>query len=198
MQPVKPTESRVGSKFLQEIWEIVKFLLPIVIAVVVIRTYVAQPFIVDGESMAPNFHTGHYLIIDELSYHFRAPKRGEVVVMRYPLETSRFFIKRIIGVPGDTITIKDGHVEIKNTEHPNGYVLSESYQSQPTFPAGNYNNVTLKDGEYFAMGDNRAGSSDSRTWGILPKKDIMGHVVLRLFPIKLASINPASVESFEK
>jgi len=93
-------------KVWEEVWDIIKFLAPVIIIVFVVRTYVAQPFIVDGESMSPNFHTGHYLIIDEFSYHFREPKRGEVIVLRYPLDPKRFFLKRIVGMPGDRIYIK--------------------------------------------------------------------------------------------
>ncbi len=180
-----------------EIWDIIKFLAPIIVIVFVVRTYIAQPFIVDGESMSPNFHTGHYLIIDELSYRFHAPKRGDVVVLRYPLDTSRFFLKRIIGLPGDRVTLKDSKVYITNAANPKGYVLVEPYQDQATFPAGQFKDVVLGDGEYFAMGDNRAGSSDSRAWGILPRKDIIGHALFRLFPIKLATITPASVDDFK-
>lgn len=180
-----------------EIWDIIKFLAPIVVIVFVVRTYIAQPFIVDGESMSPNFHTGHYLIIDELSYRFHAPKRGDVVVLRYPLDTSRFFLKRIVGVPGDHIVIKNGKVYITNDANPSGYVLNEPYQSQATFPAGQFKDVILEQDEYFAMGDNRAGSSDSRAWGILPRKDIIGHALFRLFPVKDMGITPASVDDFE-
>lgn len=184
-------------KIVLEIWDIIKFLAPIIIIVFVVRTYIAQPFIVDGESSSPNFHTGHYLIIDELSYRFREPARGEVIVLRYPLQPSRFFLKRIIGLPGERVVIKDGKVFIYNTEHPNGYVLNEPYQKQITFPAGPYRDVTLGAEQYFVMGDNRSGSDDSRMWGILPRNDIMGHVVLRLFPLKLAGVTPASVDDFK-
>ena len=180
-----------------EIWDIIKFLAPIVVIVFVVRTYIAQPFIVDGESMSPNFHTGHYLIIDELSYRFHAPQRGDVVVLRYPLDTSRFFLKRIVGIPGDHIVIKNGKVYITNDANPNGYVLNEPYQNQATFPAGQFKDVILEQDEYFAMGDNRAGSSDSRAWGILPRKDIIGHALFRLFPVKDMGITPASVDDFE-
>lgn len=180
-----------------EIWDIIKFLAPIIVIVFVVRTYIAQPFIVDGESMSPNFHTGHYLIIDELSYRFREPKRGEVVVLRYPLEESRFFLKRIIGIPGDRVTLKNGKVYITNAANPNGYPLVEPYQTQTTFPAGQFKDVTLEDDEYFAMGDNRAGSSDSRAWGILPRKDIIGHALFRLFPVKQIAVTPASIDDFQ-
>jgi len=187
----------LGKRILLEIWDIIKFLAPIVIVVFFIRTYIAQPFIVDGESMAPNFHTGHYLIIDEISYRFMEPKRGDVIVLRYPLDAKRFFLKRIIGVPGDTVAIRDGKVFITNSEYPNGFELDEPYGTQKTHPAGQYNNITLKTDEYFVMGDNRAGSSDSRSWGVLTKKEIIGRALVRLFPIKLATITPGSVDDFK-
>lgn len=185
-------------KIWEEVWDIVKFLAPVVIVVLLVRTYIAQPFIVDGESMAPNFHTGHYLIIDEISYRFNEPKRGDVVVLRYPLEPKRFFLKRIIGMPGDRITLKDGKVFLTNAQYPAGVVIDEPYENQVTYPAGPYKDVTLKEGEYFAMGDNRSGSSDSRSWGILPRKNIVGRALFRLFPLKLAGVTPASVDDFEE
>lgn len=183
-------------KIVLEIWDIVKFLAPIVIIVFIVRTYIAQPFIVDGESSAPNFHTGHYLIIDELSYRFREPERGEVIVLRYPLQPSRFFLKRIIALPGERVLIKDGKVTIFDAENPKGYVLSEPYLVQATFPAGPYRDVTLKEGEYFVMGDNRSGSDDSRMWGILPRENVVGRALIRLFPLKLVGVTPASVDDF--
>lgn len=184
-------KSTALKNFFAEVWDIIKFLIPIIVIVFVIRAYIAQPFIVDGESMSPNFHTGHYLVIDEISYRFHQPSRGDVIVLRYPLDPKRFFLKRIIGIPGDHIVIKDGKVYV------NDVVDVEPYESQPTFPAGPYKDVTLAPGQYFAMGDNRAGSDDSRTWGILPRENIVGHVVLRLFPLKLLSVDPASVNSFK-
>ena len=190
-------EPSMIKKIWLEIWDIIKFLAPIVVIVFIVRTYIAQPFIVDGESMSPNFHTGHYLIIDELSYRLHDPKRGDVVVLRYPLDTSRFFLKRIVGLPGERVTIKDGKVYITNPDNPNGAPLVEPYESQTTFPAGQYKDVLLEPGEYFAMGDNRAGSSDSRAWGILPRKDIVGHALFRLFPLKDIAVTPASVDDFK-
>lgn len=184
-------------RILLEIWDIIKFLAPIVIIVFIVRTYIAQPFIVDGESMAPHFHTGHYLIIDELSYRIGAPQRQDVVVLRYPQQPSRFFLKRIIGMPGDRVQIKDGKVYITNLEHPDGYILNEPYETQKTYQAGTYKDVTLADGEYFVMGDNRAGSSDSRAWGILPRENIVGRALFRLFPIKMAAVTPASLDDFQ-
>ncbi len=194
---MQPSFKSSLKKFLTEVWDIVRFLAPIIIIVVLVRSFVAQPFIVDGESMSPNFHTGHYLIIDELSYHFKQPARGDVIVLRYPLDTKRFFLKRIIGLPGDRVTLKDGKVYITNAENPGGAVLVEPYEQQVTFPAGPYRDVVLGPDQYFAMGDNRAGSDDSRTWGILPRKDIVGHVLFRLFPVRLAALTPASIDDFK-
>ena len=184
-------------KIFVEIWDIIKFLAPIVVIVFLIRTYVAQPFIVDGESMSPNFHTGQYLIVNELSYHFTLPQRGDVIVLRYPLDPSRFFIKRIIGLPGDRLSIQNGKVFITNEANPKGFFDNEPYEGQPTFPAGPYNNITLQPGQYFVMGDNRAGSDDSRTWGITPRANIIGHVILRLFPLKTAAFDPAGLGGYK-
>lgn len=181
----------------KEVWELVKFLAPVIIIVFLVRTFVAQPFIVDGESMSPNFHSGHYLIIDEISYRFSKPDRGDVIVLRYPLQPSRFFLKRIIGLPGDRITLRDGKVIITNDTFPNGQILDEKYHDQITFATGTYRDVTLGADEYFVMGDNRGGSSDSRSWGILPKKDIVGRALVRLFPFDKISMTPGSVDDFE-
>lgn len=179
-----------------EIWDIIKFLAPIIVVVVIVRTFIAQPFIVDGESMSPNFHTGHYLIIDELSYRFTSPERGDVVVLRYPLQRSRFFLKRIIALPGERIVIKDGGVVIFNTENPKGMKLVEDYQQQITNPVGPYKDVTLGEDEYFVMGDNRGGSSDSRSWGVLPGDNITGRALLRLYPFNQMALTPASLDDF--
>jgi signal peptidase I len=181
----------------KEIWELVKFLAPIVIIVFFVRTFIAQPFIVDGESMAPNFHSGHYLIIDQISYRFKEPARGDVVVLRYPVQPNRFFLKRIIGLPGETINLRDGSVVITNEEFPNGMIIDEPYHNQKTLPAGTYGNITLGQDEFYVMGDNRIGSSDSRSWGVLPRENITGRALIRLFPFNKIDITPASVDDFE-
>lgn len=148
-------------------WEFIKVVIISLAIVLPIRTYIAQPFIVSGESMEPNFEDGEYLIVDELSYQFRKPLRGEVIVFRYPLNPSEFFIKRITGLPGETIEIQSGEIAAKA-------VLNVT--------------ITLKENEYFVMGDNRLHSSDSRIWGSLPKDKIMGKALLRLWPVARARI----------
>jgi len=138
--------------------------------------------VVTGDSMRPTFHDGNYLIIDELTYRFREPARGEVVVMRFPRDPSQYFIKRIVGLPGEHIVIKEGRVTIHNGEHPEGLTLEEPYLASQSITHGNIERKLASD-EFFVLGDNRLSSSDSRVWGTLPKKDIVGRVYLRLFPV---------------
>lgn len=162
-------------------WEIIKVIIISLLIVIPIRTWIAQPFIVEGASMEPNFHNGEYLIIDELSYAFGVPKRGEVIIFRYPLQPSEFFIKRIIGLPGETVEIKDNEIFINSVLVPEQY-LPKNLQTGPD------KTVQLEDNQYFVMGDNRTASSDSRVWGPLPKKNITGRVFLRLWPLNKIGI----------
>ena len=158
------------------IWEFIKVIVVSLAIVLPVRIYIAQPFIVSGASMEPNFYNGEYLIIDELTYEFRPPERGEVVVFRYPLNPSEFFIKRIVGLPKETVEVKSGKISI------NGVAFEEPYieNSPETLPDIK---IMLDEGEYFVLGDNRPHSSDSRFWGALPKEKIMGRAFLRLWPI---------------
>lgn len=160
--------------------EIVRFSVIALIIVVPIRMFIAQPFIVSGASMEDTFHNGEYLVVDQLSYHLRHPERGEVVVFRYPRDPSKFFIKRVIGVPGDTITIEGSTVSVSNNAYPQGLVLEESYIK--SMRPGVTIVEELGDREYFVMGDNRDQSSDSRVWGVLQEENIVGRAFVRLFP----------------
>ncbi|OGZ56218.1 MAG: signal peptidase I [Candidatus Ryanbacteria bacterium RIFCSPLOWO2_02_FULL_45_11c] len=163
-------------------WEFAKIVFISLAIVLPIRFFVAQPFIVNGASMEPTFHDGEYLIVDELSYFLRSPKRGEVIVFRYPKDPSQFFIKRIIGLPGETIIVENGTVAIQNEAYPNGAVLEETYLPLllETAPNGR---TELGAGEYFVLGDNRRQSSDSRQWGILDDSFLVGRTLLRLWPV---------------
>jgi len=174
-------------KGLAGIWELIKYALIALIIVVPIRMFVAQPFVVSGDSMFPTFHDGEYLIVDELSYIIGNPERGEVIIFRYPNDTKRFFIKRIIGMPNEEIKIQNGEVTIINKENPDGFTLTEPYIDEK------FNTTTsFKTGadEYFVLGDNRNRSSDSRVWGTLPSKLIVGRAYLRLLPFKEISYLP--------
>lgn len=186
--PHAASEQKTEHPFL----ELVRFALIALIIVVPIRMFVAQPFIVSGASMDDTFSNGQYLIVDQLTYQFESPQRGEVIIFRYPGDPSKFFIKRVIGVPGDTITIDGDAVTISNTEHPAGTRLREPYIG--TMSAGEKVIETLRDEEYFVMGDNRDFSSDSRTWGVLTEDRIIGRAFVRLFPLSMLDTFPGAYD----
>jgi signal peptidase I len=159
------------------IWELIKIVIIALLIVIPIRYFFFQPFIVKGQSMEPNFENGNYLIVDELSYRFRDPQRGEVVVFHYPKNLSQRFIKRIIGLPGEKIEIKEGQVLV------NGKIFDESAYLPPGLQTPGNIQISLGENEYFVLGDNRLFSFDSRQWGVLPRKDIIGRVYFRAWPI---------------
>lgn len=162
------------------LFELIYFALIAVIIVVPIRFFIAQPFIVSGASMTDTFHNGDYLIVDQVSYYFNDPVRGEVVIFRYPKDPSKHFIKRVIGIPGDTVRITGNRITITNEANPTGFTLDEPYIT--SMSPENLLTETLGEREYFVMGDNRDHSSDSRAWGVLQKERIVGRAWLRLFP----------------
>ncbi len=165
-------------KILYTIWEIAEVFLVALIAVAAIKYFLIQPFIVNGASMEPSFYDGDYLLVDELSYHFEQPQRGDVIVFKSPQDPSIYFIKRIIGLPGETIEVDNNVVKI------NGQVLDEKYLTDSLKDewSGNVPPTKLDSNHYFAMGDNRINSFDSRYWGPLDKNAIIGLVRLRLWP----------------
>lgn len=173
------------------ILEFLKFAIIAALIVLPIRMFVAQPFIVSGLSMFPTFDDGEYLIIDELSYNLGEPHRNDVVVFHYPKNEKQYFIKRIIGLPNETVLIKEGVVTIKNKDFPEGFVLEENYINEDFSTNGIYTNG---ENDYFVMGDNRNHSSDSRIWGKVPKDLIVGRAYVRLLPIAHASFLPGKVK----
>jgi signal peptidase I len=173
-QQQTPKPSTVDS-----IWEVVRFAIIALAIVIPIRAFVAQPFVVSGSSMAPTFENGEYLIVDQISYNLGHPHRGDVAIFRYPEDPSKFFIKRVIGLPSETVIIDGSQVTIVNENHPEGLVLNEDYVE---FSTTDYEEITLADDEYFVMGDNRAASLDSREWGPLPEDHLTGKALLRLLP----------------
>ena len=169
-------------KFFLSVWEIAEVVFISAGTVLLIRTFLVQPFLVSGPSMEPNFKNGDYLIIDELTYRFREPERGEVVVFRYPQDSKVFFIKRVIGRPGERVVNRDGRL----VAYPDGaadsaVLVSEPYLS-PESRTGDFD-VTLGPGEYYVLGDNRSYSFDSRNWGAVGRGHIVGLVRLRIFPL---------------
>lgn len=172
--------------------EMVEFAVIALLIVVPFRIFIAQPYIVNGASMDPTFETGDYLIVDQLTYRFSTPERGSVLIFKYPKDPSWYFIKRVIGLPLETVEIKDGDITIKNSSHPEGFVLNEPYVKFAKIENGTF---TLKADEYFAVGDNRLGSADSRMWGPVPSYDIVGRPVIQLFPLKKIGIFPGDKTS---
>ncbi|MDO8604398.1 MAG: signal peptidase I [bacterium] len=174
--------------FRDEAWETFRFLIVALIIVVPIRLFIAQPFIVSGASMDPTFHDKQYLIVDELSYHLSDPARGDVAIFKYPKNPKQYFIKRVIGLPGETVLIDStGKVFIKNAEGKVVATLTEPYVA---FPRDGSLERALKDDEYFMMGDNRAGSFDSRSWGPVDREFFVGRAFLRLFPLSAIDVLP--------
>ncbi len=163
--------------FLIFIWEIIKIVIVALVIVLPVRYFLFQPFIVSGPSMEPNFNQGDYLIVDELSFRLRDPKRGEVVVFKFPRNPSQRYIKRIIALPGEEVEIAEGKIKI------NGEILDEREYLSPDIQTEGAVQLKLRKNEYFVLGDNRYASSDSRRWGVLPRENIIGRVFLRLWPI---------------
>lgn len=183
--PVKNSDGPLG--------EWLRFAIIALLIVLPIRWFVALPFIVSGASMEDTFHNNEYLIVDQLTYKFEHPERGDVIVFRYPRDPSKYFIKRVIGLPGETVKIEDGMVIIESDEYPGGLVLYEPYAET----MNRTSNLTqeLGEGEYFVMGDNRDSSSDSRVWGALPESKIVGRALLRLFPLNEIGLFPGSYDA---
>jgi len=183
----------MGKKIL---WENIEMVIIALLIVLPIRHFLIQPFIVDGSSMKPTFYTNDYLIIDELSYHFRSPNRFEVVVLHAPNHSNQYYIKRIIGLPNETVKISNGQVSIVE---PSGQELNLKQDFLPpgTLTSGNLS-ITLGPNQYFVLGDNRAASYDSRNWGPLNKNLIVGRVWLRLWPLNHLTVFPTFNTSYAK
>jgi len=177
-EEIIPTFSKSFGSFVVEVAKVILISLAIIIPV---RYFLIQPFYVKGASMEPNFHDNEYLIIDELSYRLGSPHRGDVVVLHNPRRESEFFIKRVIGLPGETITISDGQVTITNTDHPDGFVLKESYLSKGLVTSGTLS-TPLAANEYYVLGDNRPSSLDSRVFGPIDRRELIGRTWIRAWP----------------
>ncbi len=165
------------------LFELAKMFLIALAIILPLRYLVFSPFIVKGESMEPNYRDGEYLIVDEISYQLHDPKRGDVIVFHYPKDTTQYYIKRIIGLPHETVRVDAGQIFIQKPGAADAARLTETqYLDKDLETAGDLS-VTLGDDEYFVLGDNRGASSDSRVWGVLNKKFIVGRSWLRALPV---------------
>jgi signal peptidase I len=168
----------------QVFWFLLEIIQIIVIALVIvvpIRYFIFQPFVVKGASMEPNFQDGNYLLVDELSYRFKDPARGEVIVFKYPKDETQRFIKRLIGLPGEQILLDGSQIKITQA---NGNVIDlDESKYLPKLIYFTNQTFTLANDEFFVLGDNRFHSFDSRGWGLVKRNEIIGRVALRLWPL---------------
>ncbi len=180
------------------IFELIKITVISLVIIMPIRYFLIQPFYVKGASMEPNFYDHEYLIIDEITYRFNEPKRGDIIVFRYPRNPQEYFIKRIIGLPGEKVQIKDGQVIIYNDEHPEGMILKEDYLAPGTKTYSlNSDIITLSENEYYVLGDNRNSSKDSRSFGPVNKSFIVGRVLFRGWPFDRINIFEAPTYDYQ-
>ncbi len=164
-----------------------RFIFIIMLVALPLRIFVFWPFVVSGESMVPTFEDKQYLIVDKISYKLHDVQRGDVVVFKYPKDPTRYFIKRIIGLPTESVLVKNGIVTISSADKTTIATLSEPYISDTTTGT---TELSLGEDEYFVMGDNRPQSSDSRVWGPVEKNLIIGKTLFRLLPLSRASVFP--------
>ena len=186
-EPPSAKEEKINS-IKTFIWETVKVIIISLIIILPVRYYIIQPFYVQGASMEPNFFDHEYLIIDEISYRLDSPARGDIVVFRYPKSPDDFFIKRIIGLPGERIKISNNQIRIFNQENPTGFVVDEtSYLPESTETFGD-SETELGDNQYYVLGDNRSSSLDSRSFGPVDRSLIIGKTWVRGWPISRFTI----------
>ncbi len=173
--------SKKAELALKNWWQIAKGIDVLLIVGLLFRFLVLEPFVVEGNSMEPNFHDHEYLLVNQLTYRIRAPERGETIIFQYPKDPKEDFIKRIIGLPGEKVEIKNGQVFI------NDHLLEEKYLNLAEGSVSSTSGesfLVLGNDEYFVMGDNRNHSSDSRDWGSLPRKNIIGRAWLDVYPFR--------------
>lgn len=173
-------------KVIQFVWDLLKVVTISLAIIIPVRYFVIQPFYVKGASMEPSFYDHEYLIVDEITYRFHEPERGDIIVFRYPKVPSQYFIKRVVGLPGEKVEIKDKQVYIYPSEGKK-YILDEKIYLGEIETTGN-NTWTLGQDEYYVMGDNRDESLDSRSFGPVFKDLIIGRVWLRGWPVWRAKL----------
>ena len=152
-------------------------LLAVVIAFLMV-VFLYQPVKVEGTSMQPELLDQERIFVNKFVYHFEEIHRGDIVVFWYPKDPSKSFIKRVVGVPGDLVAIRDGHVYI------NGELLQERYVPRGYQDFDSYPPTRVRDGHYYVLGDHRNASNDSRSWGLVPRRFIYGKAVFRYWPVE--------------
>ena len=183
-----PTDKdKIKGQVKEFIWETLKVIIISLVIIIPVRYFLIQPFYVKGASMEPNFYDQEYLIIDEISYRFSEPQRGDIVVFRYPYDRSQYFIKRIVGLPDEIIRLEDGKITIINNQFPDGFVLDESLYLPNVFTQGQVD-TRLEFNQYYILGDNRSSSLDSRSFGPILRDDIIGRTWIRGWPFNRITV----------
>lgn len=195
-EPINESVDVKKVSYTNDVKELLKFLAIAIVIVVPIRYFIMQPFVVSGTSMDPTFHDKEYLIVDKLTYNLNKIHRGDVVVFHFPNENQKYLVKRLIGLPGDTVTLTNtGTITIQNKDYPQGFTVEESYLQNHD---GDSLTITVPDGKVFVLGDNRPVSYDSRAWGLLDEKKLVGRVYLRLWPLKRINYLPGKTNLLNK
>lgn len=190
LNQINPGGQSRSSGFFSFVWDLIKTFIIVMLVAFAIRYFVIQPFVVDGDSMLPTFINNEYLIAEKISYDFQIPHRGDVVIFRYPKNPQVIYIKRVIGLPGETVEIKDNKVYVAGSPNDSEKPLTEGYLASSVktevFVSGDEGKNAKKilgDNEFFVLGDNREHSSDSREWGVLPRANIIGRVWITVTPL---------------
>ncbi len=192
-------ELSLGKRAVYFIWDLVKVVCLSLAIIIPIRYFLIQPFYVKGQSMEPNFHDEEYLIIDEITYRFHVIERGDIIVFHYPKNPAEYFIKRVIGLPGEKVEVRDGYVFIYAPDSEKKYLLSESQYLGVDAKTTGDRTWTLGEDEYYVLGDNREHSMDSRIFGPVKKDLIVGKVWVRGWPIdRLKVFGGVDYSQFEK
>lgn len=197
--PTLQPEHSKASDFWSFTFELIKTAVIVGVMAYLLRLFVLQPFIVEGSSMQPEFQTNDYLLVDKFSYHIREPKRGDIIVFRYPFNPTVNYVKRIIGLPGERVLVDKGKITIFNNTYPDGLHLTEPYlteNEETLLPSGAVRSeYVVPNDKYFVLGDNRSASSDSREWGFLPQEEVVGRVIIQAFPLgKFHYISPTEYQ----
>lgn len=185
--PALQPEHSKASDFWRFTFELIKTAIIVGVLAYLLRLFVLQPFIVEGSSMQPEFQTNDYLLVDKFSYYIHEPKRGDIIVFRYPFNPTVNYVKRIIGLPGERVLVDKGKITIFSDAYPDGRRLTEPYLTEneaTLLPSGAVRSeYVVPNDKYFVLGDNRGASSDSREWGFLPQEEVVGRVIIQAFPL---------------
>ena len=182
-EPIEPRPHGPGvaRRFVRLVRELLETILPAILIALLLNVFVGQATRVQGQSMEPNLHTDQRLVVEKVSYRFHGPHRGDVVVIRVPSQGEELLIKRVVGLPGETVEMRDGQVYI------DGQLLDEPYTNGST-RSGRIGRVVVPPLHVFVMGDNRDHSNDSRAFGPVPIENIVGRAWLSYWPLRNAGV----------